>query len=243
MAIILLTLATLLGGGSLVLFGAFLFFGPLNLVPMGWTEPWALAWDGFISLVFFAQHSTMLRRGFRDRLGRHLPSCYHGALYAVASGLALAVVVVFWQSCPTTVLVIEGFSRFLMRALFLLASAGMAWGGYALGAFDPLGLEAIRAHARGMQSPPPELVIRGPYRWVRHPLYSFSIAMIWACPDISTDRLLFNVLWTAWIYGATFLEEADLAAMFGEPYRDYQRRVPRLIPCKLPGADDPQHRG
>jgi methanethiol S-methyltransferase len=236
MAIIILTLATLLGGGSLVLFGGFLFLGPLNLVPMGWTEPWALAWDGFISLVFFAQHSTMLRRGFRDRLGRHLPSRYHGALYAVASGLALTVVVVFWQASPTTVLVLQGFPRLLVRALFVLALAGMAWGGHALGPFDPLGLEAFRTHARGTQPSPPKLVIRGPYLFVRHPLYFFSIVMIWAYPNVSTDRLLFNLIWTAWIHGATFLEEADLAAVFGEPYRDYQRKVPRLIPWRLPSG-------
>lgn len=236
MAVIMLSLATLLGGGSLFLFGAFLFFGPLDLVPFGWTEPFALAWDGFISLVFFAQHSTMLRRCFRDRLARRLPSRYHEALYAIASGLALTVVVVFWQSCPTSVLRLEGFPRFLMRALFVLASAGMAWGGYALGSFDPLGLDAVRSHAHGMEPSPPELVIRGPYLFVRHPLYFFSIVMIWAYPDVSTDRLLFNALWTVWIYGATFLEEADLAAVFGERYRDYQRRAPRLIPWRLPSG-------
>jgi methanethiol S-methyltransferase len=236
MALIMFTLATVLGGGSLCLFGSFLFFGPPNLVPLGCSEPCALAWDAFISLVFFVQHSTMLRRGFRDRMERHLPAHHHGALYAIASGLALTVVVVFWQPSPTVVFVLEGFSRLLARALFVLALAGMAWGGTVLGPFDPLGLEAVRTHVRGLQPSLPELVIRGPYLFVRHPLYFFSIVMIWGCPDVSIDRLLFNVLWTVWIYGATFLEEADLAAVFGEPYRDYQRKVPRLIPWRPPSG-------
>jgi protein-S-isoprenylcysteine O-methyltransferase Ste14 len=112
--------------------------------------------------------------------------------------------------------------------------AGMAWGARALQSFDPMGLSAFRAHVRGKQSPPQHLVIRGPYLWVRHPLYLFSILLIWACPDVTADRLLFNVLWTAWIYVGSILEEADLVAEFGETYRDYRRRVPRLVPWRVP---------
>jgi hypothetical protein len=40
--------------------------------------------------------------------------------------------------------------------------------------------------------------IRGPYRWVRHPLF-FFILIIWSCPNLTTGRLLFNGLWTVWI--------------------------------------------
>jgi protein-S-isoprenylcysteine O-methyltransferase Ste14 len=44
------------------------------------------------------------------------------------------------------------------------------------------------------------------------------------------DRLLYNVLWSIWVVIGTFLEERDLVVDFGEPYRDYQRKVPMLIP-------------
>lgn len=236
MAPLMIVLATILGGGSLCLFGLFLLLGPFELLPLGWTEPWALVWDSFLSLVFFAQHSTMLRPSFRDRLAEHLPTRYHGALYSITSGLALTGVVLLWQCSPTMLCRLDGLPRLVTRALFILAAGGMAWGASVLHSFDPLGLQAIRAHGRNRESPAPRLAIRGPYRWVRHPLYSFSIVMIWSHPDFSVDRLLFNLLWTAWIFGATYLEEADLAAVFGEPYREYQRRVPRLFPWHLPPA-------
>ena len=76
------------------------------------------------------------------------------------------------------------------------------------------------------------LTVRGPYRWVRHPLYAFILLLIWACPDLAADRLLFNVLWTSWVVVGTVLEERDLAAEFGEDYLRYQRRVPMLVPWK-----------
>ena len=65
---------------------------------------------------------------------------------------------------------------------------------------------------------------------MRHPLYLAVIVLIWACPDMTADRLLFNVLWTAWIVVGTVLEEVDLIAELGDEYREYRRTVPMLIP-------------
>jgi protein-S-isoprenylcysteine O-methyltransferase Ste14 len=53
---------------------------------------------------------------------------------------------------------------------------------------------------------------------------------------VSADRLLFNVLWTAWIVAGTVLEEADLTAEFGDAYRAYRRDVPMLLPLPKPAA-------
>ena len=231
---VILVLASLSGGASLFLCGAFLLIGPLHLVALGWSEPTALAWDAALSLAFFVQHSVMLRSGFRARLARIIPPHTHGALYAVVSGLVLTAAVVLWQESSTLIYGLQGPPRWLLRGLVPLSMAGFAWAAHTLSSFDPLGLAALRAHGQGKKLPPPEFTVRGPYRWVRHPLYSLSIGLIWSNPDVTADRLLFNVLWTAWIYVGTFLEEADLVAEFGEAYRDYQRRVPRLIPWQVP---------
>jgi protein-S-isoprenylcysteine O-methyltransferase Ste14 len=56
------------------------------------------------------------------------------------------------------------------------------------------------------------------------------ILMIWSCPDLTRDRLLFNLLWTVWIVIGSYFEEIDLIAEFGDAYREYQKRVPMLVP-------------
>jgi protein-S-isoprenylcysteine O-methyltransferase Ste14 len=56
--------------------------------------------------------------------------------------------------------------------------------------------------------------------------------MIWTQVSLTTDRLLFNGLWTAWIIIGTFLEERDLIVSFGDAYKNYQRNVPMLIPYR-----------
>jgi protein-S-isoprenylcysteine O-methyltransferase Ste14 len=117
-------------------------------------------------------------------------------------------------------------------ALYLLAIALFAWGAIALRGFDFFGLAPIQAWLRGTAEKPPIFVVRGPYRWVRHPFYLSVLVLIWSCPDLTTDRLLFNLLWTAWVILGTTFEEADLQSDFGEPYSDYRRRVPMLIPWR-----------
>jgi protein-S-isoprenylcysteine O-methyltransferase Ste14 len=80
------------------------------------------------------------------------------------------------------------------------------------------------------------MVIWGPYRWVRHPLYLTTLLMICSHPDLTADRLLFNILFTVWILAGTVLEERDLVDAYGDDYREYQRAVPMLIPYRKPSG-------
>jgi protein-S-isoprenylcysteine O-methyltransferase Ste14 len=230
----MMTLAVVIGGGSLLLFGTFLLIGPISIVRFGASELQVLLWDGLLSILFFIQHSGTIRTSFQNRLAPVIPRHYHPSTYAIASGIALAATVLLWQPSQTVLYQAEGLPRFLARAISVLAIAGFAWGVRALGNFDTFGLVPIKVHLRGKQLRPPNFIVRGPYRWLRHPLYFFMILLIWSAPDVGSDRLLFNVLWTLWIVVGSCLEERDLVAEFGEKYRHYQRTVPMLFPWRLP---------
>jgi protein-S-isoprenylcysteine O-methyltransferase Ste14 len=192
--------------------------------------------DACLCLAFFVQHSVMIRRSFRQRLARFLPKEFDSALFAIASGLFLIVLIAFWQESSCTVAKAPGFLSWVLRVVYFLSLAGFFWGMRALGVFDPFGVIPLRNYLRGRQSSPVPFVVRGPYRWVRHPLYLFLIFMTWSYPDLTADRLLFNVLWTTWIVVGTVLEERDLAASFGDAYCAYQLKVPMLIPYRIPSG-------
>ncbi len=233
----IMALAVLCGAGSLLLFMAWILGADLlSVMHVRWSEPAILGWDALLSLAFFIQHSSMVRTRFRDRMASVIPPRYHAATYSIASGAILASVIVLWQRSGTRLLALDGLALWLARASSLLALAVAAWGVHALRSFDPFGLDPIKAHQRGRLERPLPFAVSGPYRWVRHPLYFCFLVLIWSGAGVTSDRLLFNVLWTAWICVGAWLEEIDLSAQFGDAYREYGRKVPMLIPWRGPAA-------
>ena len=192
-----------------------------------------LVWDTMLCLLFFIQHSTMIRKSFRSRLNSVVPPYFQGILYTFASATVLICVVLFWQNSGQAIVNLQGISRWLAHGIFFASLLGMMWSMYVLRSFDTFGIQPVLAHIRASNVQDMPLTIKGPYRWVRHPLYFFTLVLIWCCPDLTLDRLLFNTLFTVWIVIGTMLEERDLVAEFHEAYHDYQRKVPMLFPWKL----------
>ncbi len=228
-----LVITSMVGGFSLLLFGLFLFGYSFAVIELGLSKTGVLAWDSMLCLLFFVQHSGMIRKTFRQRLTVIIPVQFQGALYTVASGVVLICLVLFWQNSGHTLVSFQGVARWVAHAVFFASLIGMIWAMRALHSFDVFGNQQIVAQIHASYVPDTALAIRGPYRWVRHPLYFFTLLMIWCCPDITVERLLFNTLFSAWIVIGTILEERDLVAEFRETYIHYQHSVPMLIPWRL----------
>jgi methanethiol S-methyltransferase len=226
-------LALVFGIGGLVLFVGFPL-GSLGVVRMQWSEAGVLWWDGLLSFAFFLQHSGMVRRQFRTHVYGRIPPRYHRALYSVASGITLAAVALLWQPSNNHLVVLGSAFRLVALALAVCAFALFLWGALALRKLDLFGTRALKAHAQNTENESTVFIVRGPYRWVRHPWYLAAIMLFWSCVELTSDRLLFNVLWTGWVCLGTRLEETDLVHDFGTAYEKYQKHVPMLVPWHRP---------
>lgn len=239
----MIALAASLGGASMAAFTVFLFAGPSGMIELDLSLWGDVATNTGLSLLFFFQHSGMVRQSFRRSLARFVPGHYIGAIYSIVSGIVLLAVVLAWQESEEVIANAMGVWWWTARTLFFLAVGGVIWGALALNGFDSLGLKPIQNRFRPSVPKSSVLTVRGPYRWVRHPLYFFVLLMIWSYPNLTVDRALFNVLWTLWIFIGSVFEERDLVAEFGDRYREYQRNVPMLIPNHFAGwidsTDDP----
>jgi len=77
------------------------------------------------------------------------------------------------------------------------------------------------------------LVVRGPYRYVRHPLYLGVVVLVlgWGLL-LDLSFLLFSalllLLWFNFV--VVPFEEEELRAVFGEQYERYAEEVPRIVP-------------
>lgn len=77
-----------------------------------------------------------------------------------------------------------------------------------------------------------KLVTSGPYRWIRHPLYTFGVLFFFAV-SIATALWWFAIgMIIAFLLIAlrTPREEAHLIAKFGDEYRAYMQRTGRYLP-------------
>jgi len=224
----------LLGALSGFMFLIFLFTGSYTVVDFGLRTQTALLLNAFLSLLFFLQHSIMVRKRFKAWLGKFIPEFYHNALYGITSAFTLILVLLLWQKVFVFIMSADGIFYWMLRALFLLCLVGFGWGATALGSFDALGVKPLMNYIANRPNKPQQIVAKGPYRWSRHPLYFFLIVIIWACPVLTPDRFLFNAMWSIWIIIGTFLEDRDLHKEFGSQYLEYSSRVPMLIPYRIP---------
>ena len=84
-----------------------------------------------------------------------------------------------------------------------------------------------------------ELVMRGPYRWIRHPLYTTGVALFLALGLIAANWfiLLFALLALIAIRLVVVpLEERELLARFGSKYQQYIRRTGAMFPRMRSGG-------
>ena len=78
-----------------------------------------------------------------------------------------------------------------------------------------------------------ELVTGGPYRWVRHPLYTFNFIMLGGLSLVAANWLMAMLVVGGVVLFSVIiipLEEVELAKKFGGRYRDYQTRTGCLLP-------------
>ena len=206
-----------------------------------------LAIDLTLLGLFAVQHSGMARPGFKRWWTRIVPQPVERSTYVLLSSLALVLLFWQWRPLPQTLWHVEHETARL--ALYGLSALGwllVLIGTFLIDHFDLFGLKQVWQYGRGPRDTGEQpLVTRAFYRIVRHPLMLGFLIAFWATPTMTLGHLLFALATTAYILVAVkFLEERDLVALYGDTYRDYQRRVPMLLPwAKRPPRAGTSHRG
>lgn len=77
---------------------------------------------------------------------------------------------------------------------------------------------------------PARLVVSGLYRWVRHPLYTAGLVIIWLTPVMTRNALILIIGMTVYLIIGAWFEERKLLHEFGSAYQEYRRQTPFLLP-------------
>ena len=202
----------------------------------------ALSIDIALLGLFAVQHSLMARPAFKRWWTQFVPPPVERSTYVLFSSLALIVLFWQWRPLPQVIWNVEHeAARWALYGLSALGWLLVLTGTFLINHFDLFGLRQVWLYSRGRTAAAEPFVVRAYYRIVRHPLMLGFLIAFWATPTMTFGHLLFALATTGYILIAVkFLEERDLVAEFGDDYRDYQKRVPMLLPWPRRKAADTQ---
>lgn len=193
----------------------------------------ALVVDLALLALFAIQHSGMARPGFKRCWTKIVPPAIERSTYVLVSSLALIALFWWWRPLGPVLWNVEhDIARIGLHAISAFGWLMVLSSTFLISHLDLFGLKQVWQINRQSRDAGTSLfVTRAFYRIVRHPLMLGFLIAFWVTPTMSLGHLLFALMTTGYIVIAVkYLEERDLVAEFGDVYRDYQDRVPMLLP-------------
>lgn len=175
---------------------------------------------------------------FRQTFGRRAYEGLYRPLYNIVSTVTFLLFLA--ATAPLiperTLWSVASPAIWLLTGVRLMALVALAYSLWQTDIWSFAGLRQLGRFLRGdpQPEPPGAFVQTRTYALVRHPLYLFSLVFLWAAPVMSLRSAVLNLLITAYFLIGSVYEERKLLAEYGEAYRAYQARVPRLLPFRLP---------
>lgn len=196
----------------------------------------------FVFFSFALIHSVTVSSRFKrfcTRLfGDTFMRVFYRALFTLVSVITLGIAVVFIARVPDRN--IWTSPVWLAWPMHAVQALGLVLGVLAFEHIDAgefLGIKQVLRYLRrgevagnieGLTQQ--ELVTTGVYGVVRHPLYVAGILIVTFNPDITVRSLTITILSDLYFLFGMLIEERRFLKIFGDRYREYMARVPRMIP-------------
>ena len=188
----------------------------------------AIAADITLFSVFALHHSLFARDTFRKSITRMVGALERSVYVWIASALFIAVCAL-WRPVGGVAWRVDepGLTWLIVAAQ--IVGIWLALRSAALISIRELsGLKQVETVGI---SRPPEFKTRGPYGWVRHPIYSGWFLIVFAVPVMTMTRLVFAITSVVYLLVAIPFEERSLRRSSGGAYDQYMRQVRwKLVP-------------
>ncbi len=195
-----------------------------------------------IFAAFASIHSITVSKTFKDAcrnlLGSTFMRVFYRALYCTVSAVTAAIAFSFIHQAPDRqIWTAPQVLRWLMHGI---QSVGLVFGSLVfryLDAGEFVGAKQlwryftrreVAGNIEGLTHK--DLVTRGVYGIVRHPLYLAGLVLFTFNPYLTINSLTVTVLADAYFLFGMLIEENRFLTIFGDQYREYRKRVPMFIP-------------
>jgi protein-S-isoprenylcysteine O-methyltransferase Ste14 len=178
--------------------------------------------------------SYQAKRLVERRLGAFAPRSYR-LMYNAIGLLTSFALLLFLGIFPDLLIYRIPYPWVLLSMLAqLLAGVGLLLAVRQTGVWSFLGI-------RQLITPPPSAVVQpgtlttgGFYGLMRHPIYFFSLFLLWLFPAMTWNTLGLSIGLTVYIFVGASLEERRLRQEFGGVYEEYARSTPMILPRLIP---------
>ncbi|QOP42074.1 methyltransferase family protein [Sulfurimonas marina] len=196
---------------------------------------YAVMFDVGLLLLFGLQHSLMARDFFKEKILAKFPHSFQTSLYGVASAICLYLLIYFWHPIDTLIWDFnDGFFFWFLTAIYLFGWFFAFISTFLIDHFELFGLHQGYRVFKSIPEPESCFQTKFFYKYVRHPVQLGTLIGLWATPSMSFGHLLMSIGFTVYAVIGLYLEEKSLVKTFGNEYRDYQEKVPFLIPFTKP---------
>jgi protein-S-isoprenylcysteine O-methyltransferase Ste14 len=189
------------------------------------------------SLLHTALASYRFKASASQLLGESTATAIYRLAFNVIAALSIAPALYLSLTLPDRELYqIPEPWNYLALLVQVLAGLGIVYSLYQLdlpffvGLRQLFGLTGSAAAAALNSTSTARLVTAGLHRYVRHPLYTTSLIVLYLVSPMTVNRLAFVIGVHLYFFVGSIFEERKLVCEFGEAYRQYQRKVPRLLP-------------
>jgi protein-S-isoprenylcysteine O-methyltransferase Ste14 len=195
-----------------------------------------LALLGFWGFVHSFLASLKVKEFFKKQFGKAIS--FYRLCYNLFSIVTLYLI---WEYSPhpsTKIYQLNPPFDFLVLIPQMLSLLGIIWCFRFISSKEFLGLAQIerflnKEYSEEELDEKMTFRIEGPYKYSRHPIYFFSIVFLLFRAEMDLFYLTVLIVFIAYFYIGSVYEEKKLVSIFGDDYREYQEKVPRIFPVKL----------
>ncbi|MEL7254825.1 MAG: isoprenylcysteine carboxylmethyltransferase family protein [Pseudomonadota bacterium] len=221
-----------------------MFFGmskSLGTVPY----PYAIAVNALLVLQFPIAHSVLLSGPGMKLLSRLVPGPHGGTLstttFAIIASVQLFVLFAFWTPSGIVWWRAEGWVFWAICAAYAVSWLLLLKASWDAGAEVQAGALGWMTLMKNSKLRFPDMPTGGLFRFIRQPIYLSFALTLWTVPVWTPDQLALAIVLTAYCLAAPKLKERRFEKRYGKRFRDYQARVPYMVPgLKEEGEDGAQ---
>ncbi|MCB9209554.1 MAG: isoprenylcysteine carboxylmethyltransferase family protein [Ignavibacteriales bacterium] len=200
--------------------------------------------DVFITVILFSlfalSHSILAAFDVKKRITEKIGSkiAFYRLFFNISS-IIFFIAAYYLSPKPNVIIYDLQFPYDLVIfSIQLLGIIGFFWAGSYINLKEFLGITQIKRYYQGNYKVDNldeyhELVVNGPFKFSRHPIYFFSIIVLGFRSSMDLFYLVFFLCMLAYFYIGSVYEEKSLEKRYGKSYLDYKISVPRLIPIPV----------